>query len=182
MSHHPKKTEEKHWLQLIVLIVGLFIWFIPTPAGLETQAWHLFAIFITAIFAVIINAMPIFTSSILALATVVLTGTLTTTQAYSGFSEEFILLIIVAFLIARGVIKSGLGKRIAFLIIRKFGTSSLKLSYSIIAADMFISPAFPSNTARSGVLFPIVAVLSADSGSKVADGTRKKIGSFLMMT
>ena len=74
----------------------------PTPSGLETQAWHLFAIFITAIFAVIINAMPIFTSSIIALAAVVLTGTLSTKQAYSGFSEEFILLIIVAFLIARG--------------------------------------------------------------------------------
>ena len=182
MSHHPKKTIKKHWLQLIVLLVGLFIWFIPTPAGLETQAWHLFAVFITAIFAVIINAMPIFTSSIIALATVVLTGTLTTKQAYSGFSEEFILLIIVAFLIARGVIKSGLGKRNAFLIIRKFGTSSLKLGYSIVAADMFISPAFPSNTARSGVLYPIVNALAADSGSKVADGTRKKIGSFLMMT
>ena len=182
MSQHPKKTIEKHWLQLTVLVVGLIIWFIPTPSGLETQAWHLFAIFITAIFAVIINAMPIFTSSIIALATVVLTGTLTTKQAYSGFSEEFILLIIVAFLIARGVIKSGLGKRIAFLIIRKFGTSSLKLGYSIVAADMFISPAFPSNTARSGVLYPIVNALAADSGSKVADGTRKKIGSFLMMT
>jgi DASS family divalent anion:Na+ symporter len=46
---------------------------------------------------------------------------------------------------------------------------------------MFISPAFPSNTARSGVLFPIVNALAADSGSKVADGTRKKLGSFLMM-
>ncbi len=182
MSHHPKKTIAKHWLQFTVLLVGLFIWFIPTPSGLETQAWHLFAVFITAIFAVIINAMPIFTSSIIALATVVLTGTLTTKQAYSGFSEGFILLIIVAFLIARGVIKSGLGKRIAFLIIRKFGTSSLKLGYSIVAADMFISPAFPSNTARSGVLYPIVNALAADSGSKVADGTRKKIGSFLMMT
>jgi len=182
MAHHPKKTIEKHWLQLTVFIVGLIIWFIPTPQGLETQAWHLFAIFITAIFAVIINAMPIFTSSIIALATVVLTGTLTTKQAYSGFSENFILLIIVAFLIARGVIKSGLGKRIAFLIIRKFGTSSLKLGYSIVAADIFISPAFPSNTARSGVLYPIVNALAADSGSKVADGTRKRIGSFLMMT
>jgi DASS family divalent anion:Na+ symporter len=182
MSHHPIKTIEKHWLQLTVLIFGLFIWFIPTPEGLETQAWHLFAIFITAIFAVIINAMPIFTSSIIALAMAVLTGTLSTDQAYSGFSEEFILLIIVAFLIARGVIKSGLGKRIAFLIIKKFGTSSLKLGYSIVAADMFISPAFPSNTARSGVLYPIVNSLAADSGSKVSDGTRKKIGSFLMMT
>ncbi len=173
---------QKHWLQVLVFVFGLIIWFIPTPSGLETQAWHLFAIFITAIFAVIINAMPIFTSSILALATVVLTGTLTTKQAYSGFSEDFILLIIVAFLIARGVIKSGLGKRIAFLIIKKFGTSSLKLGYSVVAADMFISPAFPSNTARSGVLYPIVSALAADSGSKISDGTRKKLGSFLMMT
>lgn len=182
MSHHPKKTMHKHWVQISVFIVGLIIWFIPTPSGLETQAWHLFAIFITAIFAVIINAMPIFTSSIIALAAVVLTGTLTTKQAYSGFSEDFILLIIVAFLIARGVIKSGLGKRIAFLIIKKFGTSSLKLGYSVVAADMFISPAFPSNTARSGVLYPIVSALAADSGSKVSDGSRKKLGSFLMMT
>ncbi|SFZ98306.1 2-oxoglutarate/malate translocator [hydrothermal vent metagenome] len=182
MSTHNKKTIEKHWLQLAVFVFGLIVWFVPTPAGLETQVWHLFAIFITAIVAVIINAMPIFTSSIIALAAVVLTGTLTTKQAYSGFSEDFILLIIVAFLIARGVIKSGLGKRIAFLIIKKFGTSSLKLGYSIVAADMFISPAFPSNTARSGVLFPIVNALASDSGSKVADGTRKKIGSFLMMT
>lgn len=182
MSHHPKKTMQKHWLQLSVFIFGFIIWFIPTPSGLETQAWHLFAIFITAIFAVIINAMPIFTSSIIALAAVVLTGTLTTKQAYSGFSEDFILLIIVAFLIARGVIKSGLGKRIAFLIIKKFGTSSLKLGYSVVAADMFISPAFPSNTARSGVLYPIVSALAADSGSKVSDGSRKKLGAFLMMT
>jgi len=182
MSRHPKKTIQKHWLQLFVFIFGFILWFIPTPAGLETQAWHLFAIFITAIFAVIINAMPIFTSSIIALAAVVLTGTLTTKQAYSGFSEDFILLIIVAFLIARGVIKSGLGKRIAFLIIKKFGTSSLKLGYSVVAADMFISPAFPSNTARSGVLYPIVSALAADSGSKVSDGSRKKIGAFLMMT
>lgn len=182
MSHHPSQTKKQHILQLIVLAFGAVIWFSPVPEGLELQAWHLFAVFISAIFAVIIKAMPIFTSSIIALAVVVLTGTLTTKEAYSGFSEDFILLIIVAFLIARGVIKSGLGKRIAFLIIKKFGKSSLGLAYSVIAADMFISPAFPSNTARSGVLFPIVNALATDSGSKVADGTRKKLGAFLMMS
>lgn len=182
MAHHPKATLKQHYLQLLVLGIGLVLWFFPTPEGLETQAWHLFAIFITTIIAVILKAVPIFTASIIGLAAVVMTGTLTAKQAYSGFSEDFILLIIVAFLIARGVIKSGLGKRIAFLIIRKFGKSSLGLSYSIIAADMFISPAFPSNTARSGVLFPIVNSLAVDSGSKVADGTRKKLGAFLMMS
>jgi len=197
MSHHPSKTLKLHLLQLAVIVFGLILWFLPVPQDLERfiaqmpvsdleftalSSWHLFTIFITAIFAVILNAMPIFTSSILAVSAVVLTGTLSAKQAFSGFAEDWILLIIVAFLIARGVIKSGLGKRIAFLIIRKFGKSSLGLSYSVIAADMFIAPAFPSNTARSGVLFPIINALAMDSGSKVADGTRKKLGSYLMMS
>ncbi len=197
MSHHPNQTHKQHVLQIAVLLFGLILWFMPMPSGLESyiqklpsgdleftpiMAWHLFVIFITAIFAVILKAMPIFTSSILGVSAVILTGTLTAKQAFSGFGEDWILLIIVAFLIARGVIKSGLGKRIAFLIIRKFGKSSIGLSYSIIAADMFMAPAFPSNTARSGVLFPIVNALATDSGSNVSDGTRKKLGSYLMMS
>jgi divalent anion:Na+ symporter, DASS family len=197
MSRHPKETQKQHILQIAVIVFGAFIWFIPVPGGLESyiaseittdlkftpqMTWHLFAIFIAAIFAVILKAMPIVTSAILGVSVAILTGTLTPKQAFSGFSEDWILLIIVAFLIARGVIKSGLGKRIAFLIIKKFGKSSIGLSYSVIAADMFMAPAFPSNTARSGVLFPIVNALAADSESKVADGTRKKLGAYLMMS
>ena len=184
-------------LQIALILFGALVWFLPVPDGLEAyiavqnvtqlqftpqMTWHLFAIFITAIFAVILKAMPIVTSAILGVSIAVLTGTLTPKQAFSGFSEDWILLIIVAFLIARGVIKSGLGKRIAFLIIKKFGKTSMGLSYSVIAADMLMAPAFPSNTARSGVLFPIVNALAADSESKVADGTRKKLGSYLMMS
>ena len=197
MAHSLRERTKQRRLQIVVLLFGLILWFLPVPSGLEDfisklpasdlqftsqTAWHLFAVFITAIFAVILNAMPIFTSSILAVSAIVLTDTLTAKQAFSGFAEDWILLIIVAFLIASSVIKSGLGKRIAFLIIRRFGKTSLGLSYSIIAADMFIAPAFPSNTARSGVLFPIVNALAADSGSKVADGTRRKLGAYLMMS
>ena len=181
MSKHKLEKTRQHYLQLFVVLFGVALWFAPTPEGLQTQAWHLFAIFISAIVMVISGALAILPASIFALGVTVLTGTLEPEQAYSGFSQGFILLIIVAFLIARGVIKSGLGKRIAFLIIKKFGKSTLGLAYSVIAADMLISPAFPSNTARSGVLFSLVNALAADSGSKVADGTRKKLGAYLMM-
>jgi len=173
---------KQRYLQLFVMLFGLLIWMTPVPNGLEPQAWHLFAIFISTILAVILKALPIFTSSIIALSVTILSGTLTPDEAYSGFGQGFILLIVIVFLIARGVTKSGLGKRVAFLIIKKFGKSSLGLAYSIVAADICISPGFPSNTARSGVLFPIVNALSMDSGSKVVDGTRKKLGAFLMMT
>lgn len=181
MTHHSQSNRKQHFLQLLVFASGTLVWFSPVPAGLEPDAWHLFAVFISAIFAVIIEAMPIFTASIIALAVVVLTGTVPPKAAYNGFSKDIILLIIAAFLVARGVIKSGLAKRIALLIIKKFGRSSLGLAYSIIAADMLVAPAFPSNTARSGMLFSIVNALAVDSGSKVADGTRKKLGAFLMM-
>ncbi len=166
---------------VLPLILGLILWLIPSPEGLDPRGWKLFAIFISTIFSVIINAFPIITASIFALAISILTGVLSPSEAYSGFSKGFILLIVVAFLVARGVVKSGLGKRIAFLIIKKFGKSTLGLAYSMTATDMLIAPAFPSNTARSGVLFPIIQSLAQDSGSKVSDGTRSKIGSFLMM-
>jgi DASS family divalent anion:Na+ symporter len=173
--------QSKPWFGAAVVLSGLAIWFTPAPEGLRHEAWQLFAIFFATIFSIVAGVLPIFTASIIALSLSILTGLLTPAEAYSGFAKSFILLIVVAFLVARGVVKSGLGKRVALLIIRKFGSSSLGLGYSMVATDMLIAPAFPSNTARSGVLFPIVQSLAHDSGSKVADGTRRKMGSFLMM-
>jgi DASS family divalent anion:Na+ symporter len=168
--------------RLLIFSLGLLIWFAPTPIGLTPQAWHLFAIFITTIGFVIVDALPIFVASIIALSIAVFTQTLTPKEAFSGFSESFILLIMVAFLLAKGVINSGLGKRVAFMIIKRFGSSTLGLAYSTMLADILIAPAFPSNTARSGVLFPILNALCIDSNSKVEDGTHRKIGSFLMFS
>jgi len=182
---YPEKGDDRLNRQVPALIsviaLGLVIWFVPPPQGLTEQAWHLFAIFISTIYAVITRAMPILTAAVLALPVSILTGTLTAEDAYSGFSEGFILLIVVAFLVARGVVKSGLGNRIAFLIISRFGRTTLGLGYSMALTDAVIAPAFPSNTARSGVLFPVVYSLAVNSGSKPDEETRKKVGSFLMM-
>jgi DASS family divalent anion:Na+ symporter len=169
-------------LLLATLVFGLTVWNVPVPEGLTPQGWQLFAIFITTIFAVIIDAMPILTASVLALSVSILTGTLEAKEAYSGFGQGFILLIVVAFLIGRGVVNSGLGARIAYIMVKLFGKTTLGLGYSMVATDIIIAPAFPSNTARSGVLFPIVYSLSNSSGSRPDDDTRHKMGAYLMMT
>ena len=175
-------VETRPWgRRLLALAFGLLVWFLPHPEEITSQAWQLFAIFITAIFAVIINALPILLAAILALSAAVLTGTLEAEQAYSGFSEGFILLIIVAFMVARGVVNSGFGHRIALVLVSKFGQSTLRLGYCIAVADAIIAPAFPSNTARGAVLYPIAYSLSEDCGSRPDDGTRTRVGSYLMM-
>lgn len=183
MKELLKNQQKIRWVKRIfTLLIGLTIWHLPAPWELSADAWHLFAIFITAIIGVLIDALSIFTASILALVAVVLLKVLTPEKAFSGFSESFILLILAAFLVAKGVIKSGLGRRIAFLLIRRFGNSTLNLGYCIVATDTVLGPAIPSNTARSGILYPITHALSLDTGSLPTPEGRKKTGSYLMMT
>lgn len=166
---------------LFSLALGLAIWLSPVPEGLTPEAWQLFAIFAAAIAAVVSGGATILLAAILALVAAVLTNTLEPSAAYSGFSEGFILLIVVAFLVGRGVVNSGLGARIGFLLVRSFGKSSLGLAYSMVATDALIAPAFPSNTARSGVLFPIVYSLAENSGSHPWEDSRLDMGAYLML-
>jgi DASS family divalent anion:Na+ symporter len=165
---------------LITLAVGAVIWFLPTPPGVEKQAWHLLAIFVATIVGLIWKPLPMGSVAILAIMATVLTRTLSIDEALSGFQNSTIWLIVIAFFISRGFIKTGLGTRIAYLFVKKFGKKTLGLSYSLLASDLLLAPAMPSNTARAGgIIFPIIRSLSEAFGSRPGDGTERKIGAFL---
>ena len=161
-------------------VIAIGLWFTPVPAGLTAQAWHLFAVFVAAIASVLIGAYPLLTASMLAVGTVVLTKTITPAQAFSGFANASVLLVVIAFIVAQAVVKSGLGQRISLLMVSRFGGSSLGLAYSIVFTDAAIAPAFPSNTARGGVLFPIVLSVSKGAGSEPDDAEGRRLGGYLM--
>lgn len=161
-----------------LLFFGL--WALPVPAGLTQPAWHLFAVFVAAISSVLVNAYPLLTSTMLAVAAAVLTGTISPAQAFAGFANPSVLLVVVAFLVAQAVVKSGLGHRISLIMVSLFGRSSLGLAYSIVLTDAVIAPAFPSNTARGGVLYPVVLSVAQGSGSKPDDETGRRLGGYLM--
>jgi DASS family divalent anion:Na+ symporter len=168
---------------VVLLVAALVAWHgLAVPEGLTPRAWQLFLVFITTIAVVIANALPIVVAAVAALATAVLAGVLEPAQGYSGFSKGFILLIAIAFLVARGVVNSGLGNRIALRMITWLGGTTLGLGYSMVVTDLLIAPAFPSNTARSGVLFPITQSLALGSGSQPDEASRRRCGAFLMMT
>jgi DASS family divalent anion:Na+ symporter len=166
--------------QGLTIALALGIWVTPIPEGLTPEAWHLFAIFAAAILSVILNAFPLLTASMLAVAASVLTGAVEPGKAFAGFANASVLLVIIAFLVAHGVVKSGLGRRISLLVVSLFGRSTLGLGYSIFITDAAIAPAFPSNTARGGVLFPIVLALSQHGGSKPDDQSTRRLGGYLM--
>lgn len=166
--------------RVVPFALALGIWFAPVPAGLTAPAWHLFAIFVSAITAVLDGAFPLLTSTTLAAAAVVLTGTISATKAFAGFANTSVLLVVIAFLVAQAVVKSGLGRRISLFMVSRFGRSSLGLAYSIVITDAVIAPAFPSNTARGGVLYPIVLSVAQGSGSRPDDPEKRRLGGYLM--
>src|SRR5687767_16001351 len=89
----------------IPFAVAFGIWFSPVPSGLTVPAWHLFAVFAAAIASVLIGAFPLLTASMLAVGAIVLTGTIKPEQAYSGFANSSVLLVVIAFIVAQAVVK-----------------------------------------------------------------------------
>ena len=177
-----KETRESNsWL--LPLLVGSIVWLLPSPAGVNEQAWHLLAIFLATIIGFITKPLPVGAVAIIALAFSVASNTLTIEQGLSGFSNKTAWLTVSSFIIARAIIKTGLGTRIAYLFITILGKNTLLLSYGLLITDLILSPVMPSGNARSGgVIFPIVKSLATAYRSEPYDGTERKIGAFLMIT
>ena len=183
--------ETKPWALAVSLIIGLGLWIVPAPSGLEAPAWHLFAIFLATIVGIILKAAPMGALSIIAMAVCAATGVLApdgdsgdkVSAALSGFSNGTIWLIVSAFFAARAVIASGLGERLAYLFVKVFGRSTIGLAYGLGLADLVTSPAIPSNTARSGYVYPVMMSVAKAFGSEPdSKESRRKLGTYLAMT
>ena len=164
--------------------VALFfvaLWFIPTPEGIDLQTWHLFDIFVTTILAVMLKCLPMGALCILAISACTITKTLTLEQSLSSFHSPIVWLTFIAFLLARGFIKTGLGARIAYCFVMAMGKSTLGLAYGLVSTELLLAPFTPSNTARgAGIVYPIVTALNLEYGSTPELGTQRNLGAYLL--
>jgi len=119
--------------------------------------------------------------ALLAIVATVTTRTLSIQEALSGFGNKVVWLVLAAFLISRGFIKTGLGARIAYFFMALLGKRSLGLAYGFLATDLLLATAIPSSAARcGGILFPIVRSTARSYGSAPETDSSRKIGAFLM--
>jgi DASS family divalent anion:Na+ symporter len=166
----------------IAICAGLIVWLIPTPANLEPRAWQLLAVFVGLIIGLIGKALPMGAMSFLALTFLVTSHTLTIKEAFSGFSNPIVWLVVAAFLLSRSFIKTGLGMRLAYHMVALLGKKTLGLGYGITVTELILAPVIPSNAARSGgVVFPIVRSLAVSFDSTPEKHSQRLIGSFLTL-
>lgn len=177
-SKDPSRSTLLRWV--IPPLIGLAIYLIPAPEAVEPQGWTLLAVFVATIVAIIAKPLPMGAVAFIGLTVATVLGVFELGDALSGFSNGTIWLIVIAFLISRAVIKTGLGTRIAYLFVRMLGKKTLGLAYGLAATDLVIAPATPSNTARAGgIVYPVARSLAAAYDSEPDSGS-ERMGSFLM--
>jgi L-tartrate/succinate antiporter len=189
------------WKALAPIVVGIVIALTPVPAGLAQHAWYFFAIFAGVIVGLMLEPLP---GAAIGLIAVTLVAVLSEWVLYSpaelakpgfkaanaalnwaldGFSNSTVWLIFGAFMFALGYEKTGLGRRIALLLVKGMGRKTLTLGYAVAAADALLAPFTPSNTARSaGTIFPVIRNLPPLYDSKPNDPSARRIGSYIMWT
>ncbi|GBC77056.1 Putative malate transporter YflS [bacterium HR08] len=165
----------------VVFLTGVGVALAPRPEGIARESWHLLAIFLATIAGLIAQPMPGGAMVLLGVLALAVTGTMPVGEALAGYADPIVWLVLAAFFFARGMIKTGLGRRIAFLFIRAVGRHSLGLGYALAATDMVLAMIIPSNGARcGGILFPIARSLAEAYDSRPGDSARR-LGAFLMV-
>ena len=177
-----------NWKTIAPLGVWLVLWLIPAPVGLNPDQWHYFALFAGVIAGLILESMPVGAIGLIGLTLAGVLGYVEHDPNKSlrwmlgGFSESTVWLIVGAFVFAIGYRKSGLGRRVALLLVRGLGRHTLGLGYAVALADLVLAPATPSNTARSGgTVYPVVSNIPRIYGSEPGP-TAGRIGTYVMWT
>ena len=189
------------WRAVVPIAIAVALALLPPPPGLAQHAWYYFALFAGVIAALVTEPLPnpavgligLTLAAALSRWTLFAPGDLakpgfnvvsqSISWALSGFASTTVWLVGGAFMFALGYEKTGLGRRIALLLVRALGKRTLTLGYATTFADMILAPFTPSNTARgAGIIFPVVNNLPGLYESKPHDPSARKIGGYIMWT
>ncbi len=186
------------WKAAVPIAVAILVAIVPPPPGLSHQAFHYFGVFVAVIIGLVLEPIPAAAIGLIGVTFIAVTGLVFTPAqlanpsfqapaeevkwALSGFTNSTVWLIFGAFMFALGYERTGLGKRLALVLVRAMGRRTLGLGYAVTFADLALSPFTPSNTARSGgTIFPLVKNIPPLYGSEPGP-TARRIGSYLTWT
>lgn len=165
-----------------VILFPVLAWVIPTPAGLETETWHLFGICMSLLCGLIFKPFsePVISLIIIGIGSFFVSFP---NSLFSGFAAQGVWFLLAVLLACGAFKKTGLGKRLAYILLSKFGKtrfgkSSLGLGYTMMLCDLILSPATGSNTSRSAIVFPIFRGVAESLGSYPEKDARK-LGAYL---
>ncbi|MHB1651315.1 MAG: SLC13 family permease [Desulfitobacteriaceae bacterium] len=143
----------KKWILSLILTIILIFANTLSMTGLTPNGKVALLVFIWAICMWIIRPIPEYLSAIIA-ATILLLFKMDSVLA--GFQSPVWWMVTFAAILGATITQTGLGRRLAYYILSKIGTSFLRIIYATTFVNNILAPFTPSNTARGAIMFGVV--------------------------
>lgn len=158
----------KKYGTIVAVLVALLVWLLPTPDGMNLTQHKLLSIFSGAVVLWVTLSVSVATSSFIVVSLLYFwVGNAEGTMkdgvlvhnagfALSGFSSPALWLLITGFVISIAMTETGMARRVALHLMRRFGKTPSGAILAPMVANLLVSPLTPSNTARTAAMLPIV--------------------------
>lgn len=143
------------------VVLGV-LWWMPTP-GLSESASHLLAILGMVIVLWVSEALPMAVTALLGPTLCVLSGIAPAREVFRTFADPIIFLFMGSFMLVEAMMKHGLNRRLAFLILGlpAVGDSPFRLYAAFGFITTFLSM-WVSNAATTAMMLPIGIAISTE--------------------
>jgi len=155
------EDKPRYGIILLSLIVLVAIYLIPAPEGLSVEGKNALGIFIAAIILWTTSAIPLSVTGLFVIALLPLLNVMSSKEAFYLFGNKAVFFILGAFILAAAMMKTGVSKRVALLMLNRFDGTPRKLLFSIMLSSALLSFIMPEH-AVAAMMFPVVAAI-ADS-------------------
>jgi anion transporter len=177
----PGVTENRTVVQIgrvLALVVPIALWFAPLP--LERPAQKAIAITSFMIIAWITHALDHAVTGLIGCYLFWALGVVKVEIAFGGFSSSTPWFLFGAVLFGTMATKSGLGRRLAYIVLRAVGSTYSRLLLGLIIADFLLTFPVPSGIARVVIMAAVAIGLMQAAG--VGPGTNLGRGLFIILT
>lgn len=139
------------WIGLILFFVVLFA---PQQSGLTSEAKSLLAITLLMLIWWVTEAIPIYATAFLPAILFPVLGIMKSSEVTAVYGHNYVLMLLGAFILAKGVEKQNVHKRIALYIIQVLGTKKRSIILGFMVATAFLSM-WITNMAVVLIMLPI---------------------------
>ncbi len=150
------------WLAATLMFVVAA--FLPLPVGLSRQGAFTLAGLSAAVIFWASGVQDPAMTGLLIIAVLSVLGVMSFGQAVVGFGAEFVWLLLATFIVAQGMADSGLGRRIAFGILRWAGGRADAVLLALLGVTVVLSFMVPTAAGRISMILPICLGIAGAAG------------------
>jgi sodium-dependent dicarboxylate transporter 2/3/5 len=175
----PAEARFEFWRRrlggLLAPIVFLTLWFLPVT-GLSEGAHRLLAVVGLVITLWVSEAIPLAVTALLGPALCVVLGVSSEREVFKSFGHPILFLFLGSFLLAEGMLRHGLNRRIAFLILGidwvARSPARILAAFGVITGTLSM---WISNTTAAAMMFPIVVAILTEMARRQSELSGREV-------